>query len=431
MSAEEPMDGTMGSIKSWYIEKYASNKTLTVFVTGLVAVFLLNVIVSLFTEGSAFAYMVHPRQEYVFMDHFGSVIFSSDHPYTQYEVVYPPLITLIYAVIGHFTIPYMDGYEIGWDMACAMRSTSMPMMVFMTLIMALIISFYIIYQKYTEDNFTRQEFNILFICLLFSYPVLFGISTGNCIFLALLCTILYIYCYDSDDKRIRILSYVFLGVAAGVKIIPAIFGILTLKRRGWLEFFECVIIVTAMLLVPFVFTDGDPITFIKHTLEYGSYVPSTFGILNISDLTNALGISGSVSVIIKILFLGVVLCCILLDDKMERWEEATILGSVVMLTFSISVPYTLSYMMIGLIMLLTLRKELTRGMMLVILCFIVIFADIPAFTELPTYIGTMKGLFLAILTIYLLAVSIMRLVKSSPEEKKPVSIRPKRKSARS
>jgi hypothetical protein len=373
--------------------------------------------------------MVHPRQNYVFMDHFGSVIFSSDHPYTLYEVIYPPLITVFYAVIGHFTIPYMSGYEVGWGMAEAMRSTSMPMMVFMTLILAIVISFYVIYQKYTENDLSRQEFNILFICLLFSYPVLFGLSTGNCIFLALLCSVLYIYCYDSENRNVRIFSYVMLGIAAGIKIIPAILGVLTLKRRGWKEFFECVLIVAALFFVPFVFTDGDPVTFFLNALNYGSSVPSSFGILNVSDLTNLLGLSGNVSAIIKVLLLGISFICVLLDDGMERWEEASILGAMMMLTFSVSVPYTFAYMVIGLVMLLAARKDMDRSMMLVIICFIVIFADIPAFSESPTYIGTIKGVALAALTIYLLGKSASRMIKSEGKSKKVVEKKAKRRSA--
>ena len=310
-------------LKERYQEHLENNGVATLFITGMLVMMLICIICAIITQGNSFLDMLHPNPSYVFMDHFSMVTAACDNPYTVQEVIYPPLIMTLYGIIGHFTIPFVEGsYESSWDLAVAMRTTEMPMMVFVVLILALVMSFYIIYQKYVGNELGQNRYNIVFITILFSYPVLFGISTGNCIFLSVLCSILYIYCYDSDNKWTRYFSYVCLGVATGVKITPALLAVLTLKRRGWIDFGKCFAIVVAFFLIPFIFTDGDPILFIKNTLSYASYVPSTFGILNINDIMSVLGANSTLTIGVEILVMGRFMIFIRMDDQMEKWEEA-------------------------------------------------------------------------------------------------------------
>ena len=412
-------EGIIAGIKAWYINKYENNQVLTVFLTGMLLMMIVCTILSLLTGGQAFAFMIHPNPPYVFMDHFSMVADASNHPYSVQGEIYPPLGICFYAIIGHFTIPFVnwDGQST-WDLALAMRDTSMPAMVFMILIIALIISFYMVYQKFVEKDIGRAEYNMLFITVLFSYPVLFGISTGNYIFLTVLCCVLYIYGYDSENKWIRYLSYIALGVAAGTKITPAFLAVLTLKRKGWLELGKCVVVVSALLMVPFVFTDGDPIWYVRHVIEYASSVPSSFGFLNINDLLDALGLDIYGALAVEILVLGAVLMLILMDEEMEKWEEATILGGMLMLIFSVSVSYTLLYLELGLMILLATHKKFTdKGMMLCIICFIGVFCMMPGFELGQKYVGTIKMIFMLVMLFYLFFRSIKRQVdhhKSTP-----------------
>ena len=419
-------------IKIWYLNKYENNQVLTVFLTGMLLMMIICTILSLLTEGKAFAYMLHPNPPYVFMDHYSMVADSYDHPYTKHGEIYPPLGICFYAIIAHFTVPFVKYSGSSWDMALAMRDTSMPAMVFMVLIIALVISFYMIYQKFMEKDIGRAEYNMLFIMLLFSYPVLFGISTGNYIFLSVLCCVLYIYGYDSDNKWIRYLSYISLGVAAGLKITPAFLAVLTLKRKGWLELGKCVAIVTVLLIGPFIFTDGDPISYVRHVIEYASSVPTSFGFLNINDLLDALGLNIYGALAVEILVLGAVLMLILMDDEMEKWEEATILGGMLMLIFSVSVSYTLLYLELGLMLLLATHKRFTdKGMMLCVICFIAVFCMMPGFELGQKYVGTIKMICMLVMLFYLFYRSIRRQInrhKNAPvEEDKPEKITEKKK----
>jgi hypothetical protein len=208
-----------------------------------------------------------------------------------------------------------------------------------------------------------------------------------------------------------------------LKVTPAFLAVLTLKRKGWLELGKCVVIVTALLIVPFVFTDGDPIWYVRHVIEYASSVPSSFGFLNINDILDALGLDIYGALAVEIIVLGAVLMVILMDDEMEKWEEATILGGMLMLIFSVSVSYTLLYMELGLMLLLTTHKKFTdKGMLLCVICFIGIFCLMPGFELAQKYVGTIKMILMLILLAYLFIISIRRQIKHRKETPKEIKV---------
>jgi hypothetical protein len=167
-----------------------------------------------------------------------------------------------------------------------------------------------------------------------------------------------------------------------------------------------------------VFTDGDPIWYVRHVIEYASSVPSSFGFLNINDILDALGLDIYGALAVEVLVLGAVLMLILMDDEMEKWEEATILGGMLMLIFSVSVSYTLLYLELGLMILLATHKKFTdKGMMLCVICFIGVFCMMPGFELGQKYVGTIKMIFMLVMLFYLFYRSIRRQIehhKSAP-----------------
>lgn len=406
MSEKDGDSVSMGRISEWYISRYNENPVFTLFLTGMFLMLAISVICGLVTEGVTLRNMLHHSDSYILMDHFSITVTCYDHPYTNGDFnIYPPLIVLMYAVVAHFSVPYVTPGADNWQTAMAMRSSEMPVMVLVMLIMAILFFTYVMYQKYTQKEFTSDRFNVLFFTILFSYPVLWDLSVGNCVGLAAFFASMYVFCYDSENKWVRYAAYICLGLAAGIKIIPAFLGILTLKHRGAKEFVICVIITTFLLLGPFVLTDGNPIEILQRSMEYSVMVPSTFGILNINDLTRLLGIEW-MATYLKLLLAGLVLLVVLFDDKMERWVEVTLISSLLVIAFSVSVPYLFLYMITGMVMFLVARKDLTKGTMLAVICFVIMFCDIPGFYNEQTYIGTIKAAAVLILVVYLLGDSI-------------------------
>lgn len=78
---------------------------------------------------------------------------------------------------------------------------------------------------------------LFFAVCLFSFPVLFAFERGNIINLAFVLTMFFYSFYQDENKVLRELAFMALAIAAGIKIYPAIFGFLLLKRR---RIWECV-----------------------------------------------------------------------------------------------------------------------------------------------------------------------------------------------
>jgi len=134
---------------------------------------------------------------------------------------------------------------------------------------------------------------------------------------------------------------------------------------------------------------------------------------------DALGLDIYAALGVEIIVLGIVLLFILMDDEMERWEEATILGCLLMLIFSVSVSYTLLYLEIGLMLLITTHKQITdKGMMLCIICFIGIFCLMPGFGYAQKYTGSIKMILMLIMLFYIFGKSARRMVKRFKEAPK-------------
>lgn len=68
--------------------------------------------------------------------------------------------------------------------------------------------------------------------MLFTAPYVFVFERGNMVIIALIGTCLYVLLYDSDKIYCRILAYFALAVAVAIKLYPAVFGILTVLKKG-------------------------------------------------------------------------------------------------------------------------------------------------------------------------------------------------------
>ena len=97
-----------------------------------------------------------------------------------------------------------------------------------------------------EDN--KRMFNIFFVI---SAPIAFTIERGNIIMWALLFTLIFIAYYDSDNKWARELSYISLAIAFAIKIYPAIFGILLLRKKRWFDSIRTALYGAALFVLPF------------------------------------------------------------------------------------------------------------------------------------------------------------------------------------
>ena len=394
------MKDTYAVLKRKLLSEYGENPVITVFLSATVFMFVLCVLLGLVSTGWTFDWMLFGDSNDTFMDFFNSVMYSSDRPYTYWEIIYPPLITVFYGIIGYYTIPHVVHHP-GQTLAFDLRESQVSMMVFIIICLALLYFLHRFVGHVTEESLGRHKAELLFLVLLFSFPVLFALERGNSIMIALVCLMVFVELYRSDNRAIRIIAYIALGCAAGIKIFPAIFALLILRKRQYKEFLICFVIVTVLLLAPFLLTDGNIfllLSAITSDLDSAAY---SNGILNFNDLVNYLHLPPVLGTALGLAFTAICALTVVLKKEMPEWKAVAMISCTLVLCFSLGVQYLLVYMIIPLLYFLKEEKSL-KANFIYIIHFIVIFALLPAFVSNGVkYIGTFKALAVLIMFVVL------------------------------
>ena len=125
--------------------------------------------------------------------------------------------------------------------------------IFCILLLVYAINLYI--NKYKKSRFVAL---VLFpAVLIFSYPMAFSsLQRGNSVFLVAILLSIALAWKDDPSKLKRELAMILIAVCAGMKIYPAVFGILYLKEKRWKEAIRLVIYGAVIFFVPFAFFGG-------------------------------------------------------------------------------------------------------------------------------------------------------------------------------
>ena len=92
--------------------------------------------------------------------------------------------------------------------------------------------------------------------LFFSGVNIFSIERGTAVIFSAGCIAGFLAWYDSSKRRERILSYLLLAAAFALKIYPALFGLLLLKRRDWRGVGWSIVFGLLLTFPLFLFFDG-------------------------------------------------------------------------------------------------------------------------------------------------------------------------------
>ena len=202
------------------------------FVYGMLFFIVLIVIASYLSRGTYLINLFFLDQNDQFMDFFNSIQYGSN-PY-DYGVIYPPLINALYAFWGHF-IPL----EIRCSGTFAIRNSNVGMMVFFiyNIVQLMILSAGIksILNLSKIENF---YYTLIILC---SQPVLWCLQRGNSVLLSVVSLFLFVILYDSDSKTHQRIAYIMLGISAAIKIYPAIYGILYIRKSDWKQTAKCIL----------------------------------------------------------------------------------------------------------------------------------------------------------------------------------------------
>lgn len=191
----------------------------------------------------------------MFADYLNVVTMSRDgNPYlfgvdtaANAERAYPPLAYLIFQFLSHFAIRPKEGILRWYTNALTLLFCIFTIVSWCVL---LGIAFY-----HTAAGGKKQK-AILTILMFQSSIFLFAVERGNIILLTAVCVNIFLLFYDSESPKKREIAYICLALAAGIKVYPAVLGLLVLKQHKPKEVLRLMLYGTIAIFVPFLFIKG-------------------------------------------------------------------------------------------------------------------------------------------------------------------------------
>ena len=184
----------------------------------------------------------------LFADFFNHISYVADrNPYFSQFLASadhngPPLYYL-FAYFFKFAADYPSKLDVLWSSPEAMASAIAYMLFSETVL------FYFLYKLANRE---KKEYTILPL-LFFSGINLAAIERGTTVIFTAGCIAGFIYLYEQPERKKQILSLLLLSLAAALKIYPALFGLLLLKKRDFTGIAICIIATAAMGFLPLLF----------------------------------------------------------------------------------------------------------------------------------------------------------------------------------
>ena len=423
------MVAIVGRIGGIYRKEYEKNPVFTLFLTILLAFFIIYVVLAVITVGSTFYYSLYWDRNDMFMDHFNSMAQSLDHPYTKFFVIYPPLMTVFYAALGNITMPFVDVSAGTHTVAEMMRETQIGLMFLLMIIVLTFYALYLVFSKLIKEEGVRKELMFLLLVLL-AYPFMYAVERGNSVLIALVFCFVFLLGYRSENKFIRYASYIALGCATGFKLYPVILLLLIIRDRNYKEAGICALIVAALLFIPFIFTDGNPLIFLDNVLS-NTGSPNTYGFINFNQLAfgivrDILGLSAGAAAVVSYAVIGVFtllsFIVILFDKEMKFWKVVALISCNIILGLGIGTIYQIVYMLLPILYFLSAEKEMTKENKFYTICFAITMVLMPGIfhwiVNPAPIIGSIKAAFIMIIAGAILYEGIKRILRNRSERKR-------------
>jgi len=301
--------------------------------------------------------------DYSFIDHFRHIGYASDIKnfyFNTQDATFPPFAYLLYYLLYRIN-PDLWGVN-DWKVC---RDYQYNMLVYIILVIIVVLIFKLIVDKLLTMYSNEKNF-LLVLAIILSAPMMAGaIERGNISFLTAVMVLAALYFKDSEKKWQRELALVLIAMAAGLKMYPAIVGVIYIVEKRYKEAIRLVIYGLIVFLVPFAFCGGIngliqylKILFFFENQGYRSWTNVRNYLLSISDLLGQYENSGSFVKYFKIAEnLYMLLCIISMFKTKEKWKYALYTAGVMALYVPFSYRYTSVYMIIPLIMYLREREE--------------------------------------------------------------------------
>lgn len=217
---------------------------LNVFALIVTVSFIVSAAVICVKGISAMKYYVITPQKDVFSDFFDPI---EKNAASNWKIdSYPPFICGVYRIIS-FVLP--DGMIKSEDI----KDSIYGIVLYSLHLLLFAVPLSILIAKYFKNTGLTACFTAL---LVISGPFIAAADRGNCVVYALLFTLIFFIYRDSDDHTVSELSLLSLAVAANIKIYPAIFILLIMKKKNTYKIIRFIIYSLVLFMCPLFFMKG-------------------------------------------------------------------------------------------------------------------------------------------------------------------------------
>ena len=206
-------------------------------------------------------------------------------------------------------------------------------------------------EKHNKNQNTARHAFLLSLCLLLSGVSIYTIERGNSVFNVMILLLFAMYLREAKEKWKREAALLLIAAAAGMKIYPALFGLLYLLEKRYREAFRLVIYGVLLFFVPFAWfggLDGLQQFLINqksiHSLYRNDFLTSIPSISRFfaAELGSNMQTADTIGNAVGILFGAVMAGCVFLTRKL--WLRSLLLMSCAVLVPGWSAEYMAWYM---------------------------------------------------------------------------------------
>lgn len=367
-------------------------KAWTIVSSFSLFVFFVDIIVS---RGNCLSHILFYDEADTGMDFFNSIIsLKGNAPYRIYKTLYPPLADAFFSLIYH-CVPenIIATWPLSYDGTVEIRQTAADLRVYQAtafIFILFIVTSTLLMCCMCKRMVCEQRSITISVISLFSFGFLSAFERGNIIILSFVCTYVFVVGRHSSNPIKRELAYISLALAAGLKIYPALYGLLLIKEKKWNDALRTMLYGGMSVVLPcFLFEEklsalriwfdvlmdgpgglstvpwiGYGMTNMVHRL--GLYILQNFGVSMSDNVVQAVSIC--------ILLLMLVYSLILRNDK-----YSTFLITVVMCSLRPQSDYIFIFYLIPLFLMLKDSEVISKENLLQTVVMLLLTAPIPLF----------------------------------------------------
>lgn len=337
-------------------------------------------------EGNPFENILFTDPWATFTDYYDCIVLSrNENPYALGSS-YPALANLIFAFFSKM-IPESLILKNGVEASFVLASKISFIIYNIFFVSALVI---LIFKNKNGSDFEKFA-TVIF--LFYSTPLLFLFERGNILLVSLVMLMIFIFGKDSKKPWVREISYISLAISAAIKIYPAIFGLLLIYDKKYIEAMRSAIYGILFFLLPFFAYGGFSALYAFHeNLNGASAFMSHHGFGYMLNLSNTIKVYAILighrdSVHYQIIadyapYAIALVSVISLFFIKSEWKRTALLATITILVPKFTGVYVLVMMVFPLILFLDAQGERAKKDWFYLLFFILIFIPIPFTAEI-------------------------------------------------